>query len=101
MNEIVELKTQENSYNLHVTDKPTHWASGIYVQIYTKNGKRINAISYAAHPEFEDFDLYKNMTISELFDAALQRIEADINSQDFKLGAENGIELLLPINKKI
>jgi hypothetical protein len=101
MNEIIEFETEERRYSLHIINKPTHWATGIYVQIFTGNGERINAISYSAHPEFDDFDFYKGMTNAELIKVVLLRIETDINSHDFKLGAANGIELLLPINKKI
>jgi len=101
MNENIELEIEVGKYSLRIAEKPMHWANGIYVQIFTNQGERINAISYAAHPEFEDFDLYKNMTVDELVEVALSRIEKDIKSKDFNLGAENGIELLLPINKKI
>ena len=101
MNKEIEIKSGEEKYKLVFSDKPSYWASGVYVQIYSSDGKKVSAISYSAHPEFDNFDDYKGMSVNDLVEIVLSRIESDINSYNFRLGAENGIELLLPINKKI
>lgn len=101
MCEIIELETNEQVLRLHISDRPTHWANGILVEVFDTKGNFVNAISYSAHPEFENFEFYKDMERSEINAVVLSRIRTDIESKDFKLGAANGMRLFLPLNRKI
>lgn len=87
-----------NEYTIELTERNTQWAKGVQVTLSSINSDLSGTISYSAHPDFDNYEKYKDLPYEELCCAVMDRIESDIVSLKFKEAAKSGLGLLLPIN---
>lgn len=98
--ECYSIEFNGENFTVQVREKSFMWAKGVEFTISKSDGALLNKISYASHPDFENFELYESYSLEKLINIAMARLESDMDTSNFRLATENGIPIILPINRE-
>ena len=75
------------------SDRP--WGHGLDVKLLDGTGNLLNAVSFACHPEFPDFEILQTMSSEQLVELAASQLNTGELEKDLLQVRSVGLELLL------
>jgi len=96
---MIEIRIEGNNYYFIAIRNDRPWGNGIDVTVFSNDNGHLGKLSFACHPEFEDYDYYQTIDTNELINIVSQRIADDMKSGKYQKAWDAGFNLLLRLNR--
>lgn len=95
-----ELIVDGEHCRIHATRNDRFFGHALDVRLSRHDSTHLNTLSFACHPEHENFEKYQAMSTEELISIAVLRLESGCHNSALKKCRTDGMVLLLRFNDR-